>query len=72
MRLLKDEKLRKEIGAKAQKSVRERFLLTRLMEEYFDLFSAFEPSFRFNHQRLNGLKNSTPSAGATPPVARAR
>jgi len=64
VRLLKDEKLRKEIGTKAQKTVRERFLLTRSIEQYLDLFSAFEPNFRFNHQRLNALKDSAPSAGA--------
>ena len=46
VRLLKDEKLREEMGRKARESVREKFLLTRYVEQYLDLFGAFETSFR--------------------------
>ncbi len=70
--LLKNEKLRKEIGAKAQKTVRERFLLTRKIEQYLDLFSAFEPNFMFNHKRLNAVQGSAPSADVAAPVTSAR
>src|SRR5213593_1096795 len=42
VRLLKDEKLREEIGCKARETVREKFLLTRYVEQYLDLFGAFD------------------------------
>jgi len=40
--LLKDEKLREEIGCRARETVREKFLLTRYVEQYLDLFGAFD------------------------------
>jgi trehalose synthase len=46
VRLLKDEKLREEMGREARESVREKFLLTRYLEHYLDVFGAFETSFR--------------------------
>ncbi len=46
VRLLKDPELRRRMGEKARETVRQRFLLTRLMEQYLDLFSSFEISFR--------------------------
>ena len=45
VRLLKDEKLREEIGQKARETVREKFLLTRYVEQYLDLFAAFDEDF---------------------------
>ena len=39
--LLKDQKLRDEMGRKARETVREKFLLTRYLEQYLDLFHAF-------------------------------
>jgi trehalose synthase len=44
--LIKDEKLRKQMGKRAKESVRERFLLTRLLEQYLDLFNLFETVHR--------------------------
>lgn len=44
--LVKDKKLRKEIGSKGRETVREKFLLTRYVEQYLDLFGEFETSFR--------------------------
>lgn len=41
--LLKDAALRKKLGARARDTVRERFLMTRKLEQYLDLFAAFEP-----------------------------
>jgi trehalose synthase len=38
--LLKDKKLRDEMGCKARETVREKFLLTSYVEQYLDLFSA--------------------------------
>ena len=45
VRLLKDEKLREEMGRKARETVRKKFLLTRYAEEYLDLFDAFDKNF---------------------------
>src|SRR5207248_10868780 len=42
VRLLKDEKLREEIGCRARETVRQKFLLTRYVEQYLDLFGAFD------------------------------
>src|SRR5204863_2331318 len=42
VRLLKDEKLREEMGQKARETVREKFLLTRYVEQYLDFFAAFD------------------------------
>src|SRR5438046_1398155 len=41
VRLLKDKKLRDEIGACARETVREKFLLSRYVEQYLDLFGVF-------------------------------
>jgi trehalose synthase len=46
VRLLKDEKLREEMGRKARETVREKFLLTRYVEEYLDLFGTFDNNLR--------------------------
>lgn len=46
VRLLKDRELRAEMGRKAKKSVIERFLLSRYLEEYLDLFNSFETVYR--------------------------
>src|SRR5262245_28484253 len=46
VQLLKDEGLRKRLGDRARETVRERFLLTRYLEQYLDLFNSFETSFR--------------------------
>jgi len=68
--LLRDDKLRKEMGGKAQKAVRQRFLMTRLIEQYLDLFTAFEPSFVLNHRRSN--RSTERDAAAAPPSQAAR
>ena len=46
VQLLQDAALRRRLGEKARETVRERFLMTRLMEDWLDLIAAFEPSFR--------------------------
>lgn len=45
VQLLKDASLRRRLGEKATQTVRERFLMTRLMEDWFDLIASFEPRF---------------------------
>jgi trehalose synthase len=46
VQLVKDGDLRTYLGEKAQETVRQRFLLTRLLEQYLDLFNSFEITFR--------------------------
>jgi trehalose synthase len=49
VQLLKDETLRRRMGERARESVRKRFLLTRYLEQYLDLFGSFETVFRLVH-----------------------
>ena len=44
--LLKDPALRERLGRKARESVRSRFLMPRLMEEWLDLIGSFEARFQ--------------------------
>ncbi len=46
VRLLKDEKLREEMGAKARETVRKNFLLTRYLEQYLDMMNSFETAYK--------------------------
>jgi len=54
--LLKDDQLRRRLGASARDTVRERFLMSRKVEQCLDLFAAFEPTFTLNHRRAGALK----------------
>ena len=45
VQLLKDRDLRRRVGAAARHSVTERFLITRLAEQYLDLFDSFRANF---------------------------
>jgi len=51
VQLLKDEQLRESIGGKARQTVKERYLLSRYMENYLDLINKFE--FRFTVRGYN-------------------
>jgi trehalose synthase len=42
VRLLEDEEMRREMGRKARESVRKNFLMSRLAENYLDLFASFD------------------------------
>ena len=46
VQVIKNSKLRKELGDRARETVRDRFLLTRLMEDWLDLIGSFEARFR--------------------------
>lgn len=46
VRLLKDRELCRTIGERAKETVRRRFLMPRLMEDWLDLMESFEPHFR--------------------------
>jgi len=54
--LLKDKDLRRRMGRKARESVTRDFLMIRLVEQYLDMFGAFETRF---------LLGRVPSAGAS-------
>lgn len=45
IQLLKDDDLRRRIGEQARESVRQNFLITRLMEDWLDLMGSFETCF---------------------------
>jgi trehalose synthase len=42
VQLLKDTKLRQQVGARARESVRQNFLMSRLLEDWLDLLSRYE------------------------------
>jgi trehalose synthase len=46
VQLLKDAALRKRLGQAARETVRQRFLMIRLLEQYLDLFNSFETAYR--------------------------
>ncbi len=46
VQLVKDKELQEHLGQKAKETVRQQFLLTRLTEQYLDLFNSFEATFR--------------------------
>jgi len=60
VRLLRDEKLREEMGQKARETVREKFLLTRYLEQYLDFFGAFDKNFSLQN-KSDGRDHSGPA-----------
>ncbi len=46
VQLVRDRQLREQMGQKAKESVRQQFLMTRLLEQYLDLLNSFEVSFQ--------------------------
>ncbi len=44
--LIKDEELREQLGQKGRESVKQNFLMIRLLEQYLDLLGSFETSYR--------------------------
>jgi len=44
--LLKDKKLRHKMGSKGKETVKKHFLMSRLLENYLDLFNSFETIYR--------------------------
>ncbi len=49
VQLLKDEGLRRRLGAAGRETVRQKFLLSRNLEQYLDLFAAFETNFTLRY-----------------------
>jgi trehalose synthase len=48
VQLVKDKELRVQLGKKAKETVRQKFLLTRYLEQYLDLLNSFEADFRLS------------------------
>jgi trehalose synthase len=48
VRLVKDKELRVQLGKKARETVRQKFLMTRYLEQYLDLLNSFEADFRLS------------------------
>ncbi len=46
VQLIRDPDLRRRLGEAARRTVKERYLMTRLMEDHLDLISSFEAQFR--------------------------
>ena len=49
VQLIKDEKLRHRLGRAARETVRKKFLMTRYLEQYLDLFGSFETIYRLKY-----------------------
>jgi trehalose synthase len=52
VRLLSDEALRRRMGEAARETVRAKFLMTRYLEQYLDLFGSFETIYRLHPSRI--------------------
>lgn len=50
VQLLKDEKLRWEMGKNARQAVKSKFLMSRYLEDYLDFFNSFEPIYRLTNR----------------------
>jgi len=50
VQLVKDEKLRRKMGRKARETVKDRFLMSRYVEQYLDLFNSFEAIYKLNYR----------------------
>jgi trehalose synthase len=46
VQLVKDPRLREQMGRRARQKVKKKFLLSRYLEQYLDLFGSFVPKFR--------------------------
>ncbi len=53
VQVLSDKKLRKQMSKEAHETVKNKFLLSRYLEQYLDLFLAFEPEFRLVSEKLD-------------------
>jgi trehalose synthase len=51
VQLIKGKKLRKQMGERAKETVRKKFLLTRYLEQYLDLFNSFETIYQLKPEK---------------------
>ncbi|HSB05568.1 MAG TPA: glycosyltransferase [Thermodesulfobacteriota bacterium] len=52
VQLIKNRRLRSRIGERARETVRKKFLLTRYLEQYLDLFNSFETVYRLKKKTI--------------------
>jgi len=52
VQLIKDRDLRERMGREAKESVSQRFLMTRLIEQYLDLLGSFKPVFKLTGKAI--------------------
>lgn len=52
VQLVKDEDLRHNMGQKARETVRQRFLMIRLLEQHLDLLNSFETTYKLHTTHL--------------------
>jgi trehalose synthase len=52
IQILKDEKLQRRLGKEARTTVKENFLMIRLLEQYLDLLNSFETIYRLKKGRV--------------------
>jgi len=53
VQIIQDTSLQEKMGIKAKESVTKQFLMTRLLEQYLDLFNAFEVSFKLKDKSMS-------------------
>jgi trehalose synthase len=70
VRLLRDEEMRREMGRKARESVKENFLMSRLAENYLDLFGSFETIYRLKNNRPGRRQGRSGGGGQENPLGR--
>ncbi len=58
IQLVKDKDMRDRMGRAARETVRKKFLMTRLLEQYLDLLNSFEIVIRLDHRRVRRLRAS--------------
>jgi trehalose synthase len=64
--LVRDPSRRDAMGRRARDAVRERFLMTRMVEQELDLMNAFEPRFTMNHRHAATVGTIESSRRAPP------
>jgi len=52
VKVVKDESLCREVGCKARQKVKNNFLLSRLLEQYLDLFNSFETTYCLRNNNI--------------------
>jgi trehalose synthase len=60
VRLVKDADLRRRLGNAARETVRGKFLMSRLAEQYLDLYQGFEPRFGLSRRQAKDLQWRAP------------
>lgn len=62
VQLIKDDNLCRRIGNRARETVKERFLLTRYLENHLDLMTSFETSYRLHGHLVDVQLAESPDA----------